>query len=126
MSWASFVDILNDPSESIDSFNFPEVRADRQTRRHATDRLMEESRVAGAEAPHKVVHRQFEGFGIFDGDDALALVFRAFGPTRAVEPRIEIIPEYGFFRLIEDFGALFPAEPLGSVEGFFSSHLQSP
>lgn len=126
MRWAAFVDILNNPSKSVDRFNFSEIRADRESRRYPPHRLMKEACVAGPETPDKIVHRQFEDLGIFDRHDPLTLAFRALGPAGAVEPGIEITPEDGLLRSIENFGALRPTEPLWSVEGFFSCHLQLP
>ena len=115
----AFVHILYNPSESIRGLDLPEVGPDRQPGGNAPNRLMEESRVAGPEAPHEIMHGQFEGLRVGYGNNTLALALRAFGPAGSVERRIEVVLENCALRFIEDFGALFPAQLPGSVERFF-------
>ena len=110
------MDILHDPSESIGGFDLPEVGADRQPGGNAPNGLMEKTGVARPEAPHEVVHRQFEGLRIGYRNNPFALAFCSLRPAGTVERRVEVVPKNRSFGLIEDFCALVPAQLLRPAE----------
>ena len=120
------MNILHNPSETLLRLDLSEGRSDRQSRGDSADGLVEEAGVAGPEAPHEIVHRQFEGLRIGYRNNPFALAFCVLRPAGTVERRVEVAAKNRALRFIEDFGALFPAELFGSVDKFFSCHLQSP
>jgi hypothetical protein len=91
MGWPTFVNVLDHPSESVRRFDFSEISSDSQTSGNAANGLVEETRMAGPEAPHQVVHCEFEFLRVGYFDKALTLVLGSFGPTRTVECWIEIV-----------------------------------
>jgi hypothetical protein len=67
---------------------------------------MEKTCVAGPQASHQIVHREFKCLRFGYCQYPVAVALRAFGPTGAIEGWIEVVFEYGAFRLIENTGAL--------------------
>ena len=67
---------------------------------------MKETRVAGSQGSHQIVHGQFEGIGIAEGENTISLVSGELGPIHAIEFRVEVI--LGDFgpSSVEDFSAL--------------------
>ena len=110
------MDILHNPSETIRHLDLTEGRSDRQSRGDSADGLMEETGVAGPEAPHEIVHRQFEGLRIGYRNNPFALAFCVLRPAGTVERRVEVMLQNRSFRLIEDFCALVPAQLLRPAE----------
>lgn len=110
------MNILHNPSETLLRLDLSEGRSDRQSRGDSADGLVEEAGVAGPEAPHEIVHRQFEGLRIGYRNNPFALTFSAFRPAGTVERRVEVVPQNRSFCLIEDFCALVPAQLLRPAE----------
>jgi hypothetical protein len=103
---ATVVNIPRYPDRASLAVGFTERCADCQTRRNTPYRLVKETRVAGSQTPHQIVHRQFEGFRIGKSKNAVSSFAGELGPVNTIELRVEVILRNLGYGFVEYFSAL--------------------
>ena len=104
------MDVLRHPLRTGVRFRPAKTYANGKPTRYPTHRLMEESCVAGPEAPDEIVHSQFEFLWIIKRENSVSALPCAIGPVGPIELRIEVILRDLRGSFIENLSALFESQ----------------
>lgn len=114
MGWAALVNVLDHPPSIRIAPDFVKRGANREASRNAPDRLMKETRVAGSQAPDKLVHAALECFGSLKRENAVPALAGKLRPVGPVEIGVEVTLRDFCSDLIEDLRALLEAQSVWS------------